>query len=112
MAALSAFLRSVRTPVYSGVGFWCPGCESAHIVPIAGLEPWQFDGNVEAPTITPSIKNMKPIPDTDPVQHTTECHVNVTKGMLQFHSDCAHPLAGQTVPMAPWPDNYSDGSRE
>lgn len=32
------------------------------------------------------------------------CHSFITDGKWQFLSDCAHPLAGQTVPMVPLPD--------
>jgi hypothetical protein len=99
--------------------FWCPGCECCHGIPV---EPgtgarWGWNGNVEAPTFTPSILTRwtrtlvgdeemrrllsagQPIPHQDIL-----CHMFVTDGKIQFLADCTHPLAGQTVPMVEYPE--------
>lgn len=47
---------------------------------------WSFDGNLEAPTLHPSVKS-----NLD--------HFWVKNGEIQFCPDARHPLAGQTVPM-------------
>lgn len=76
--------------------FWCPGCGNAHearTISHDGKGPiWTFDGNVDCPTIEPSLR----ISETrgDPY-----CHVVVTKGMLNFCVDCGHHLAGKVIPM-------------
>jgi hypothetical protein len=37
--------------------FICPcGCRKVRSVPVAGDRAWQWDGNLESPTLTPSIK--------------------------------------------------------
>lgn len=107
MGALSPFLRSVRTPAYVGVAFWCPGCGSAHGVPIEGANAWQFNGDVETPTIKPSIKITRLKKGSD--EHEAECHLNLTDGLIHYHADCLHTLAGQIVQMALWPESFHDG---
>lgn len=72
--------------------FWCPGCGEPHGVPFEGARSnWTFDGNVEAPTLSPSLL----------VRHGDErrCHLFVRAGKLQFLGDSTHHLAGQTVEM-------------
>lgn len=44
-----------------------------------------------------------------PAPHTAEpawgpCHSFIRNGVWEFLQDCAHPLAGQHVPMVPLPD--------
>lgn len=74
--------------------FWCPGCNQAHCVPFVNApqpypDKWAYDGNQFEPTLSPSIR-------------TVNCHVVVTKGVLNYQSDCKHSLAGKSVPMEPW----------
>lgn len=76
---------------------WCPGCEEMHPLP----DRWTFDGNLEAPTFSPSFK------------HTLGgdggvCHYVLTAGQLHFCDDCTHKLAGQTVPLPALPEGLTD----
>ena len=89
--------------------FWCPGCNQYHIVPIDGRRvAWDFSGDENNPTLTPSILVYGSVPLTDdeherimkgeeikPVKLV--CHSYVCNGKIQFLSDCSHALAGQTV---------------
>jgi hypothetical protein len=98
---------------------WCPGCDDVHSIEIENKETkWQFDGDLESPTITPSIKVSgtqwnegdhfhKPNHQVAPGQPTT-CHSFVTAGQWQFLGDCTHVLAGQTVDMVDLPDWSTD----
>jgi hypothetical protein len=116
MSALSLVLRSVAG---GGVSFWCPGCDKAHVISPA---IWTWDGNVEAPTFSPSVLvtsghytpghsgpdcwctyNAKH-PDDPTVFKCERCHSFVRAGRIEFLGDCTHRLAGQTVPLPPWPD--------
>lgn len=72
--------------------FWCPGCDGAHGFGAS----WTFDGNMMHPTVSPSLLSTY---GTNPKR----CHLFIRGGMLEFLSDCTHELAGQTVPMVPWP---------
>lgn len=84
----------------SGFGWWCPGCKHMHYVGTdgAGSPNWGFDGNLEAPTFTPSFREFIPAMPDHPrpecrVERTT-CHVFVQNGMINFLDDCAHDLRG------------------
>ncbi|MCF6221644.1 MAG: hypothetical protein L3J65_11075 [Robiginitomaculum sp.] len=68
----------------------CPGCGCEHWFRTSGAEPnWHFDGNLECPTVTPSLL----------VQGQHRCHSFITNGKWIYLQDCTHDLAGQTVPI-------------
>lgn len=94
--------------------FWCPGCNEAHGVWTTkrnGLNAvWGFNGDMEKPTFTPSIKitGTQPITDAehDKIMAGEKvtprpycCHSYVVNGSIQFLGDCTHHLRGQTVPL-------------
>lgn len=67
--------------------FHCPGCKTDH-----GINGrWQFDGNTELPTVSPSIL----VRFGREMGHV--CHSFVKLGQIQFLDDCTHALAGRTV---------------
>lgn len=71
--------------------FFCPGCKTVHHV----NSGWEFNGDFEKPTITPSIGvNLR-----DDMRDLTEpkCHSYITRGKIKFLADSTHELAGQTV---------------
>lgn len=82
------------------VWFWCPGCKEAHCFRIKSptMETnegpiWAFDYNYEKPSFTPSLL----LPG--------KCHVSLRQGMLVYHADSAHELAGQTVELPDAPED-------
>jgi hypothetical protein len=101
------------------IGFYCPACEMLHVFD----ERWKFDGNFEKPTFTPSLRTSsghyvagsqkRPDGKCGICENAKErgvqsicgvCHLNVTKGSIQFHADCTHGMAGQTVAMTVRPN--------
>lgn len=97
--------NAIPRPAADGVTrlwLWCPGCEDLHDV---RLGEWQWDGDTEAPTISPSILVRYQTPEPNP--HNV-CHSFVRAGVWEFLGDCTHALAGQHVPMSDvepqWPD--------
>lgn len=90
---------------------WCPACTrfgeaggSLHQVVISGGPvTWDWDGNVEAPTVSPSLLVQGGWKGQD-----TICHSFIVNGQWQFLGDCTHDLAGQTVPLPPLPDWFLD----
>lgn len=99
---------------------WCPGCDDVHRVSVRGDDgsrppvEWTWDGNLDAPTVSPSIK-------LDGVQWPKKsgfhkprhyvrakqpicCHSFLERGVWRFLADCTHELVGQTAPMVPLPD--------
>lgn len=70
--------------------FFCPGCECAHWVRVAGENPcWTWNGDVNKPTVSPSVHVM---PNT-----ATTCHSFITNGKIQYLGDSYHQLKGKTV---------------
>ena len=74
--------------------FKCPGCNRTHQIPTKGPAAWGFNGDMNSPTITPSILATW---DMGPNTFKNVCHSFVTNGKIQFLNDCTHQLAGQTV---------------
>jgi hypothetical protein len=69
--------------------FFCPGCKCWHGF---STKIWNFDGNLECPTVTPSLLTTG---GTD--EHT--CHMFITQGHFHFLNDCTHELAGKIIEM-------------
>lgn len=79
--------------------FHCPGCKYGHGIRSAppknpdypNQAVWTFNGDLEKPTFSPSYLTG--------TKNFTErrCHSYIKDGMIEFLSDCWHPLAGQTV---------------
>lgn len=80
--------------------FWCPGCDEHHSVSIGAPNSmgavWSWDGNIEAPTFSPSV--LVRHKDQNNVVVNT-CHLFVRAGHIQYLPDCTHALAGTTVAM-------------
>lgn len=90
-----AVLHEFQYYNHRAFSFHCPGCECSHFVPVEGPHKWEWDGNLEAPTFSPSIlvNGDKSCPSM-PL-----CHSFIRQGKWQYLSDCTHKLAGTTVPM-------------
>ena len=96
--------------------FECPGCGCCHGIPVDGSRGWGWNGDVDSPTIMPSILTRFTLwgPRKVPLEHYDGdgrdcvegaegvCHSFVTDGRIQFLSDCNHTLAGQTVDLPDW----------
>nr|WP_243613092.1 DUF6527 family protein [Shimia aestuarii] len=78
------------------VEFKCPGCGWVHSVNIdrESKPCWGFNGDVEKPTITPSINAWREYGGS---RETERCHSFVTDGTIRFLGDCTHDLKGKTV---------------
>lgn len=98
---------------YESLMFACPGCiaghpnsegyDGIHMLPVnvpegvnIGKPSWKFDGNLDAPTLEPSIL-------THETKVTPRCHSYLRAGVFEFLGDCTHPLVGQHVPMLDLP---------
>jgi len=107
------------------LSFRCPGCKSVHAISFGGANTWNWNGNADKPTFTPSVlvrnghhaPNFNPASDNCWCKYNSEqiaagekpssfeccvCHSFVTDGRIQFLSDCTHKLAGQTVDIPDW----------
>ncbi len=86
-----------------GYAIICPGCGDHHEFRTVGPYVWQFDGNKERPTFTPSMKyEAGPLADPDglalvPGSKNRVCHSFVRAGYIEFLGDCTHEMRGKTV---------------
>lgn len=82
--------------------FYCEGCGNHHLVftkkPNQVGAKWEFNGNKDKPTFTPSI--LIRIEYLDPHRRPFICHSFVKDGNIQYLNDCTHKLAGKTVPLS------------
>lgn len=113
MGLLSPILRNVEG---NGLMWWCPGCNEPHLIHHGeGPGPrWGWNGNAERPTFTPSVlvrtgRAVDPTFQPEPGDPPEVCHSFVVDGAMQFLGDCTHALAGQTVPIPPWPTRSEEG---
>ncbi len=78
--------------------FNCPGCKCGHqiqtTVPHENGSVWNFNGDEEKPTFSPSYL----------IKYADGqiCHSYIKDGRIEFISDCTHDLKGQTVDLPDW----------
>lgn len=116
---ISAKLRSVKHGGRPGIAWWCPGCEEPHQVCVDAQKGWKWDGNVDAPTLHPSVKvtGFEKLTE-DEYQRVMAgerieprpfcCHAIITAGRIRFEPDSTHALAGQTVDLPDLPEHLND----
>lgn len=107
---MKAMLRTVQDGDlrYEALMFVCPGCaedggSGLHMLPVrgdsGGKPSWTFNGNLESPTLDPSILTTSGV----------RCHSYLRSGALEFLDDCTHTLAGKHVPLPDLPEWVTDG---
>ena len=105
---LSPKLHAREHETWTQYWFYCPACGETHHY--NGLkmngEPllWEFNGNVEKPSFTPSLRITGVHRETG---QPSCCHLYVTDGAIHFCGDCSHGMSGQTVPMVDMPRTES-----
>jgi hypothetical protein len=79
--------------------FECPAQNCGNVrVPLDGEPHWNWNGSLDKPTITPSVKIQWDFGE-EPNRTHNICHFNVIDGVLHFCADCTHELKGQKIPM-------------
>ena len=112
---MKTILRTVnnRGVTYDALMFSCPGCvaggpegyDGIHMLPVntENTSPsWQWNGDLEAPTLSPSILSSGYV----------RCHSFLRDGVFQFLNDSTHPLSGKSVPISDLPDWASELSHD
>jgi Family of unknown function (DUF6527) len=131
MGLLSPILRNSAD---KRLTWWCPGCNRAHQVPAViqgaplaapdATDPdwtppreyyeardgaWTWNGSAARPTFMPSVLVTYNGADANqPGRPPAVCHSFVVDGQMQMLGDCTHALAGQTVPIPPWPASWGE----
>ena len=101
--------RNSRIPIRKRLWLMCPGCDDAHSVVVwqaTGVTGpvWGWDGDLEHPTVSPSLLVQMSWAAGTPEAGHRRCHSFVRAGRWEYLTDCTHELAGQTVDLAPLPD--------
>lgn len=88
---------------------WCPACGFGHVFE---YPRWSFNGNLDKPTFTPSLRIFvritKEVDDKliDTGEIRTVCHFNLVDGQLQYAGDNPHQFNSQIITMQDIPENY------
>lgn len=84
--------------------FYCPACKEEHWFasgPNSYWRPmWRFNGDMEKPTVAPSI-----LVHRDEGGKERRCHLYLSGGRIQFLDDCTHKMSGQIVDMVDFPED-------
>lgn len=83
-------------------GFYCPGCDDLHVVPVDGSRGWSVDTNLESPTLAPSVLTTLTRSDGLLVRR---CHLFVRAGQIEYLTDSTHELSGKTIPIPDLPED-------
>lgn len=109
MSAMGSKLRKTE----DGILHWCPACEEVHHFTTSGATAWTFDGNIDAPTFSPSMlirwgKYAGHADQSRTYEDNGICHYILTAGVINFCGDSTHDMAGKSVPLPDWP--YAPGT--
>lgn len=87
-----AKLHRVTNPggTFEAYVFWCPGCSQHHQIATKGSLVWEFNGDLEKPTFSPSLL-------VEPRKPERRCHLFLREGKIQYLGDCFHELKGRTI---------------
>jgi len=124
---------------------WCPACTCLHQYRLdsaseikqpdwpemedkhPGAPQWSFNGNLELPTLMPSMLIYAEHPDSSrpweewvamkqrgeidriPYVRETRCHYHLINGNIVFCEDCPHEYRGMTVPLPDLPSHDTYG---
>jgi hypothetical protein len=120
MSAISSKLRKWVDPATGreGLTYWCQGCAGPHSICTKGASAWGWNGDVDRPIFTPSVKVTYPaVPDaeekfkewrTERICHTFVGCNGAKPGEVIFLGDCTHALAGAVQPLPDLPAYLRD----
>lgn len=93
---MTALARKSSGKLVTQWGVYCPGCRGPHMMGVGNPSGsnWDFNGNVEKPTFTPSVRVFIGGEGSDRPQRTL-CHSWISEGRIQFLDDSSgHQLRG------------------
>ena len=77
--------------------FWDVGLQQPNAFYIRGDRGWAWNGDFDKPTVTPSV--LLTI-------ENERSHLFIRDGKIQYLSDCTHELAGKTIEMVDFPEDW------
>ena len=109
-----SFLETIKSQDGEIVGYEiqrCPGCGAKHLfitnrdraILNAGGKKivWDFNGDVESPTFTPSLLTVGH-------EGSPYCHFNLIDGVFHFHNDCVHDAKNKQLKYNGWDITQED----
>ncbi len=82
--------------------FYCPACKECHWVSVGPRSAWKivwsFNGDVDRPTVNPSLLVTRNLPTGE-----QRCHSFIRDGHIQYLGDCTHAMKNQTVEIPEFP---------
>ena len=80
-------------PRHPNLAIWCTACGCAHVFKDKGQSPvWGFNGDMEKPTVTPSIRLT-----SNGRKGGYTCHFHIKEGRIEYCGDCSHDLSGKKL---------------
>jgi hypothetical protein len=83
---------------------YCVPCKHCHQYQVPR---WTFNGNIEAPSFSPSMREFYRAKDGG---EKTLCHYFLTDGIMKYCGDSPHDMAGKEMPLADIPEDYGFGN--
>lgn len=77
--------------------FWDIGLNEPNAFYIQPGRGWSWNGDYEKPTVHPSVLLTRP---------DVRSHLFIWEGQLRYCADCSHELAGKTVDMVDFPEDW------
>lgn len=74
----------------------CPACRAYHNLNV-GPGGWRFNGDLDSPTVSPSILNR--VLDGSGSERR-RCHSFLESGVMRFLGDCSHSYKNTSIPLA------------
>ena len=94
---------------------YCPACKCMHGFAYIDKQKngavWNFNGDMEQPTFTPSMHiKTGPYPEEfgEKAFEVDICHYFLTDGIIIYLNDCTHSLAGKSIVLPDVPVEYLD----
>jgi len=94
---MSKLLTSKLLSMGDSIYFHCPGCNILHPYLVVGERAWNYNGNPDKPTFTPSLL-------VDGSRPERRCHLFLTDGKIQYLDDCFHHLKNTTIDLVDIPE--------
>ncbi len=110
--------KAIRSQDQNGnlVGYLvrCPACEADDVGSVHefrvrmndGSPGWNFNGDFERPTFSPSMFATCVTCVTGPGRKEHCCHSFVRDGRIEYLSDCTHGLAGKIVDLPDFDEKH------
>jgi hypothetical protein len=72
---------------------------------------WHFNGNLDKPTISPSVRHF--VPQVGSTPENTICHYSIADGEITYHGDNPHEFAGKKLDLLEFsPEDFETYSGE